>query len=902
MSYSIPFLTNEQLLEVFHQTKTPIAIHITEEAIIQTANDAMLQLWDKDRSIIGKTLEVALPELKGQPFIDLFKKVWNEGITVSGTDTPANLKVDGILQTFYFDFEYRAIKDADGKTICILHSATDVTERFLNRERLQQAKEKEEALEGEKFLNDQLANTNEELIALNDEYQLTLEKLNQLNAELEKRVYQRTKEIADGMEREQTMNEELLASNEELVAVNEQLSSTINDLNTLQEHLKLSNKELLHSEQKLEDILNQQPLPVVVLQGPDQIIEFTNQSILSFWDKTREEVIGKPILDVFPDLRDQAFYHQWKQVFETGLSISKKEKPVYYERNVGAKQFYVDYYYQPLVNLEGIRTGILVTVIDVTHKVETRQQLEENQLTLQNLNNELSAINEEMAASNEELLYTNEELAKAQGNLLRYYGELAESETRFRLLVEQAPVAINIFKGQDLIIDIANEKMLEIWDKGKDVVNEPFTKAMPEFIGQPFLQILHEVMLSGKPYYGDESKAFLTRGGEITECYFNLICQPIKDENGRVNSVMQVATEVTEQVKMKNELQKTEEMMRLAIDAAKLGSWHLHPQTKALTYNTMLAKLVGYEGEDYLTYEASLQQITEEHRTVVEQELQKAISTGGDYDVTYSQRRFNDDELIWLRSLGKLTQDENGEPTLFSGFMMDITELKKDEERKNDFIGMVSHELKTPLTSLSGYIQILQARARKSEDNFAANALQVAEKQIKKMTSMINGFLNISRLECGKIMLNKSNFRLDELVITTVEEVTNMEASHVITFAANEPIAVFADYDKISNVVSNLLSNAVKYAPNNKDIQLRCEIIAGMAQISIRDYGLGIGEEDLKRLFERFYRVENNSTISGFGIGLYLSAEIIQRHSGKIWVESELGKGSTFYFKIPLPA
>lgn len=901
MSLPLPFLSNEQLLEVFNLTKTATAIHITEDAIIQSANDAMLRIWDKDRSIIGKTLEDALPELKGQPFIEMFKRVWNEGLTLSGTDTAADLIVDGVLQTFYFDFEYRAIKDAEGKTICIMHTAIDITERHLNRDRLEKAREKEEALHREKELNEQLAAANEELSALNEEYQITLEKLNILNTELEDRVYRRTQALADGMEREQTMNEELLASNEELIAVNEQLSVTITEMNRLQVSLQLTNKELLYSEQKLDDILNQQPSPVVVLRGPDQVIEFTNQALLSFWNKEEEEVIGKPILQVFPELKNQPYPEQWKHVLETGESITNKEKPVIFHKANGPRLYYVDYYYQPLMDLDGVRTGVLVTVIDVTHKVDTRKQLEQNQLSLQDLNNELSTINEEMTASNEELMATNEELAIAQGNLLRYIGELAESEARFRSLVEQAPVAINIFQGRELIIDIANEKMFEIWGKTKEVLGNPLAEVMPELDGQPFLQILDDVITSGHTFYGNEVKAYIERQGELVESYLNLIYQPIRDKDGAVTGIMQVANEITEQVKIKHELQKTEEMMRLAIDAAKLGAWHLDPVTKSLKYNPMLAKLIGYEEEEPLTYEKSLTHITDDYRQIISEEIEKAISNGGDYDMTYSQHRFNDGELIWLRSLGKISKDEHGEHTLFSGFMMDITEMKKDEQRKNDFIGMVSHELKTPLTSLSGYIQILQSKARKNEDSFASNALSVAEKQIRKMTSMINGFLNISRLESGKITLNKTSFRLDELVIVTAEEISSLESSHQINFAVNEPIEVFADPDKISNVISNLLSNAIKYAPNDKDIDLRCEIIDGMAQISIKDRGMGIGQEDLQKLFERFYRVENNSTISGFGIGLYLSAEIIQRHAGKIWVESELGKGSTFYFSIPLP-
>jgi len=301
-----------------------------------------------------------------------------------------------------------------------------------------------------------------------------------------------------------------------------------------------------------------------------------------------------------------------------------------------------------------------------------------------------------------------------------------------------------------------------------------------------------------------------------------------------------------------------------------------------------------------MTYEQAIGQVTEEYRDKIVEEIENAIVNGGDYDITYSQKRFDDGEIIWLRSLGKINQDGADGLRTFSGFVMDITELKKDEQRKNDFIGMVSHELKTPLTSLNGYIQLLQTKAEGKGDKFTSGALATAGKQVKKMTTMINGFLNISRLESGKIVLNKSTIRLDELVKAVIEETMVITTSHIISFNCNTPTTLSGDYDKISNVVSNLLSNAIKYAPNNQDIEVKCQLIGGMAQISVRDQGPGIASEQLPQLFERYYRAETNHTISGFGIGLYLSSEIIERHNGKIWATSEIGKGSTFYFQLPL--
>jgi two-component system, OmpR family, sensor histidine kinase VicK len=134
-----------------------------------------------------------------------------------------------------------------------------------------------------------------------------------------------------------------------------------------------------------------------------------------------------------------------------------------------------------------------------------------------------------------------------------------------------------------------------------------------------------------------------------------------------------------------------------------------------------------------------------------------------------------------------------------------------------------------------------------------------------------------------------------------IDETILFTSSHNITFVPCASIPVNADRDKIGHVISNLLSNAVKYSPKKMDIEVQCELIDNLAQVSVKDEGMGIKPHHLEKLFEPYYRVETHHTqhISGFGIGLYISAEIIKRHGGRLWVTSESGKGSTFFFSLP---
>ncbi|MFC4212807.1 ATP-binding protein [Pedobacter lithocola] len=548
MSSDSLYLSSEQLLDVFNVTPTATAIHIGEDATIQMANDSMLTIWGKNRSIIGLPLGEALPELKGQPFLEMFKKVWNEGLVISGKDTAADLIIDGELKTFYFDFEYRTIKNDEGKTLCILHTAIDVTERVMNQEQLKDAAEKEIALEREQALNEELA----------------------------------------------TINEELASSNEELNATNEELHEA-------RENLSILNREL-------------------------------------------------------------------------------------------------------------------------ENRVEDR----------------------------------------------------------------------------------------------------------------------------------------------------------VKD------------------------LSDTEERLLQAIDTANMGTWSINPVTLEVTMSDFVKNILGIPLDQKPNLELINKAILPEYHDMLSSTLKNAIENQESSDSEYPVKNLQTGVIKWVKATGRVFKNRSGVPSEYSGLFMDITERKLDELRKNDFIGMVSHELKTPLTALNGFVQVLQLKAKKSEDGFAALALEKAYNQIKKMTVMINGFLNVSRLESGKLQVDKRKFDLEELFKEVVEDAGILQSSHKITLDIDKSVEINADRDKIGNVISNLLNNAIKYSPGGGDIDVHCTTVNDTVTCYVKDHGIGIKPDDIDKLFERYYRVESNHTIAGFGIGLYLSAEIIRRHKGKIWVESEVNKGSSFYFSLPL--
>ena len=279
--------------------------------------------------------------------------------------------------------------------------------------------------------------------------------------------------------------------------------------------------------------------------------------------------------------------------------------------------------------------------------------------------------------------------------------------------------------------------------------------------------------------------------------------------------------------------------------------------------------------------------------------LAEAAANGKPY-ISEMQFKNKEGKYIWHLNIASPVLDESGNITRWVGSTTDIQSLKEEEQRKNDFIGMVSHELKTPITSVNLYLQLLLKKAEKAEDDFLTKVYTQSLKQIKYMTDMINGFLDVSRLESSKLMLENSDFAFAELIDEVREDYHLQYPSHRFVFEESPAVMMHGDRLKIAQVLNNIVGNAVKYSESGSSVYIWYRTTENNITGIIKDEGTGIKQENLKKLFDRYYRVEQESKISGFGIGLYLCAEIVHAHGGSIWAESDYGQGSTFYFELPI--
>lgn len=314
------------------------------------------------------------------------------------------------------------------------------------------------------------------------------------------------------------------------------------------------------------------------------------------------------------------------------------------------------------------------------------------------------------------------------------------------------------------------------------------------------------------------------------------------------------------------------------------------------SWNDSAERLFGYTAEEMIG--ESIVKLIPPDRQDEEPQILSRLRQGERVEHFETKRMAKDGTLLDVSLTISPVRDSHGKLIGVSKIARDITDKKQEEMRKNDFIAMVSHELKTPLTSMKSYLQVLLGIAKKDGSPFQLNALTRAESQAQKMTVMIHDFLNLARLEDGKIALNKTLFDLHPLIEEISAETPFLTSSHQVKLVDCENISLEADRDKLGQVLNNLLSNAIKYSPKGGMITIGCEKLDKQVKIFVKDEGVGISAEDQKRLFERFYRSKDEriKTVSGFGIGLYLVSEILRYHGSGIKVESAQGAGATFYF------
>lgn len=276
----------------------------------------------------------------------------------------------------------------------------------------------------------------------------------------------------------------------------------------------------------------------------------------------------------------------------------------------------------------------------------------------------------------------------------------------------------------------------------------------------------------------------------------------------------------------------------------------------------------------------------------------RSLETGKEYVIEF-RLRGKDSDYQWYLGRAVPIRDEDGEITVWLGTNTNIHAQKNNEYKKDEFLSIASHELKTPLTTIRAFFQLAKREA--GQHNVLGQFAGKAERQLDRLGRLIEDLLDVSKINAGKLIYNMEDFDFGQMLSDTIDSTQQTNSKHRIEFSRNCSVVYHGDRHRIEQVVINLLNNAIKYSPDADRIIVTCEADRQSLIVSVQDFGIGIAKEHLNGLFDRYYRVDNTAMrFEGLGLGLYISSEILKRHRGSFWIDTRPGEGSTFFFRLPL--
>ena len=591
----------------------------------------------------------------------------------------------------------------------------------------------------------------------------------------------------------------------------------------------------------------QAPVAMCVLTVDSYVVEIANDMMLAIWGKRHEQVINKPIFEAIKEARGQGLEEILKNVSEKGEKFEANERQVNLLRNGIMETIYLNFVYEPIKDEFNKVKNIVAIAIDVSAIVENNFLIKQNEAKLN------------IIVDASELGIWEYDMKTKQGILSDRYAEILnfkykEEITREKILEKLHPADLEIRNQADL--DVIETGILKyetrvIWDD----------------------QSIHWIAANGKMFFDDDNN-------------------PVK--------MIGTIRDITNEKRHEQVLKDREEKFRLLADEMPQFVWTADANGNVDYYNKSLYNYTGLSVTTLIN-NGWLEFV---HPNDLKENLKvwtEAVKTGEDYIFENRFKRF-DGEYRWQLSRAKPHKDEHGKIQMWVGTSTDINDIKELDQQKDFFISMASHELKTPLTSVKGYVQLMQVKYKNTDDDFLKNAIKVVSKQVDMLTNLTTGLLDVSKIKSGSLVLKKTLFNISDLINEVIEEISHINPQHQITFDCQHQTQVYVDREKINQVLINFLNNAIKYSPNSLKINVYTELDKDKVKVAVVDNGIGLIEADRKMVFERFYRVEgkNEKTFSGFGIGLFIASEIIRKHDGEIAVDSVLGEGSTFYFKLPI--
>lgn len=620
-----------------------------------------------------------------------------------------------------------------------------------------------------------------------------------------------------------------------------------------------------------------------ILRGPHFIIELANDHLLRIWGKSRS-ILGMPVLEALPEVKDTQYPGLLQQVLETGITHHAQESSAMLVRDGRHEQVYFNFVYQPLYNSPNQVNGVMIIAHEVTEQVEARKKVE-------------------------------------------------ESERRFRNLVEEAEVATAIYMGIEMKIELANDAMLRLWGKEGSVIGKTVREALPELEGQPFHQLLEHVFTSGQTYRATEDRADLVVDGRLQTFYFNFSYKPLRNSAGEVYAILNMATDVTELVKAKQELARSEGRLRLAADIAELGTWDYYPGATEICWDDRCRELYGFAPGVPSEVAFNNNMIHPDDRELVLRNFELALSPGssGAFYEEYRIIRQGDGAIRYLRSKGQTSFNKDGSPHHISGTLQDITDqqlkasilenkveertaelkavvaqLQESNQELEQFAHVASHDMKEPIRKARLFADRLHTEYGQLLPDKGLVYLEKIENAALRMTTMVEGVLHYSMLNSQPqpyqpILLHEVLAGIEQ----DLELLMSQKGARLSygSFPAFEGAPVLI-YQLFYNLVNNSLKFASAERPAHIDISYQIpaadDAPAQSIEIMFTDNGIGFEPSEAAYIFQTFSRLHPRDKYEGTGLGLALCRKIVSRHLGSIQATGKPGQGATFIINLPL--
>lgn len=644
------------------------------------------------------------------------------------------------------------------------------------------------------------------------------------------------------------------------------------------------------------------PVIIGILKGDDYIIELANEGLLEVWGRTTN-VVGKPLLKAIPELGDQGIIPLLEQVRTTGEPFYAYAFPIELVRHGKEEVVYFDFIYKPIYEnpTDTKASGIISVGHDVTEQVLARKKAE-------------------------------------------------ESEHRFKELITGADIATAVYVGREMTIQYANEAMLRLWGKDASVIGKTVRQALPELEGQPFHQQLDQVYTTGITYWGKEDRGEIMVNGRLQTFYFNFSYKALRNADGEIYGILNMATDVTEQVKAKQRLVESERNLRNTILQAPVAMCiMLGPAHVVDIANDAMIELWGKPKENVI-HKPIFEGLPDAREQGLEQILDNVYQTGTPFrgfEHPVKLLRNGKTEVVFQNFVYEPYKDADGNILGVLAISIDVTQqvlarqkieevvvqrtqelaqanaslLKSNEELKRsnanleEFAHAASHDMKEPLRKVLTFSDRIKTSLNDRLTETEKRYFERMENATQRMGLLVDDLLEYSHVSERPLQTEVVNLE-EKLrrVLTDLELLVEEKKAKIII----EKLPVVNGYKRqLQQLFQNLVGNALKYSKPgvppeiaissrtlkgaNAPIQVLPEQLEQKFYlIEVKDNGIGFEPQYAERIFGMFQRLHGKSEYAGTGVGLSIARKVVDNHNGYIWATGQPGEGATFHVLLPV--